>query len=86
MPDSYIYIYICVFSLCRPIIEQYGLWDQVRVDHGKEWTLMLFIQEQLGHLRGNVACAPHLQITSKQVHVKGLSRHCSWINNGALFV
>ena len=30
---------------------QYGLWDQVRVDHGKEWQLMLFVQEKLSHLR-----------------------------------
>ena len=53
----------------RPILFQYGLWDQVRVDQGKEWTLMLFIQEKLAHLRCNVNRAPHLQTTSKQVPV-----------------
>ena len=49
------------------MVLQYGVWDQVRVDHGKEWTLMLFVQEQLAHLRHNVNRAPHLQTTSKQV-------------------
>ena len=54
-------------SLSRPIVLQYGIWDQVRVDQGKEWTLMLFGQEQLAHLRRNLNRAPHLQTTSKQV-------------------
>ena len=55
--------------ICRPILVQYGVWDQVRVDQGKEWTLMLFIQEKLAHLRRNLSRAPHLQTTSKQVPV-----------------
>lgn len=46
---------------------QYGVWDQVRVDQGKEWTLMLFAQELLAHLRINTNRAPHLQTTSKMV-------------------
>ena len=41
----------------RPIVIQYGLWDQIRVDKGREWILMLHIQETLAHL----------QSTSKQV-------------------
>lgn len=53
---------------CRPILVQYGLWDQVRVDQGKEWVLMLYIQEMLAHQRRNTDRAPHLQSTSKQVH------------------
>ena len=43
------------------------LWDQLRVDMGKEWVLMLFIQEQLADLRRNIHRAPHLQTTSKQI-------------------
>ncbi len=31
----------------------YGLWDQVRVDHGKEFYLMLYVQEILAQLRTN---------------------------------
>ena len=46
---------------------EYGLWDQIRIDQGKEWILMLFIQECLANLRHNTSRAPHLQSTSKQV-------------------
>lgn len=52
---------------------EFGLWDQIRVDQGKEWVLMLYVQETLAHLRRNTSRAPHLQSTSKQVciiHVK----------------
>ena len=55
------------YTLCRPILSEYGIWDQIRVDQGKEWVLMLFIQEELSHLRRNTSCDPHLQSTSKQV-------------------
>ena len=51
----------------RPILQRYGMWDQLRVDQGKEWYLMLFVQEQLAHLRYNTSQAPHLQTTSKKV-------------------
>lgn len=30
---------------------EYGLWDQLRVDHGREFYLMLFIQEKLREQR-----------------------------------
>lgn len=45
---------------------EYGLWDQVRTDKGKEWVLGLFVQEQLASHRTNTSRAPHLQTTSKQ--------------------
>ena len=51
----------------RPIVEEYGLWDQLRVDQGREWYLMLFVQEKLANLRHNTERAPHLQTTSKLV-------------------
>ena len=53
----------------RNIALDYGLWDQLRVDQGKEWILMLFVQEQLAHLRRNSSRPPHLQSTSKQVSI-----------------
>ena len=46
---------------------QYGMWDQLCVDQGKEWFLTLFIQEELAHYRGNTNRSPHLQTTSKRV-------------------
>ena len=58
----------------RPIVIQYGLWDQIRVDKGREWILMLYIQETLAHLRCNTSRPPHLQSTSKQVCTIMLSR------------
>ena len=62
---SMLSLHYCCFS--RPIVEQYGLWDQLRVDQGKEWYLMLSVQEDLAHLRFNTNRAPHLQTSSKLV-------------------
>ena len=54
-------------ALNREMIVKYGLWDQVRVDHGKEFYLMLYVQEILAQFRTNTNRAPHLQSTSRQV-------------------
>ena len=56
-----------IFVCYRPLLMEYGLWDQLRVDHGKEWVLMLFVQEKLAHLRYNTSKPPHRQTTSKLV-------------------
>ena len=37
----------CNLAMYRELAKQYGLSDQLHVDQGKEWFLMLFIQEQL---------------------------------------
>ena len=60
----------------RPILQQYGMWAQLRVDQGKEWYLMLFVQEQLAHLRYNTSRAPHLQTTSKKVSLMAQLCRC----------
>lgn len=52
---------------CRKMILEYGLWDQVRVDQGKEWYLMLFVQEALASHRTNIHRPPHLQSSSTKV-------------------
>ena len=39
-------------QLFRPIMMHFGLWDQDRVDHGREFYLLLYVQEKLHHLRG----------------------------------
>ena len=44
-----------LFCYCRPIVLSYGLWDQIHVDQGKEWVLMLYVQETLEHLRFNTS-------------------------------
>ena len=46
---------------------EYGLRDQIRVDQGKEWYLMLFVQESLAGHRTNSQRSPHLQSSSTQV-------------------
>ncbi|XP_065894563.1 uncharacterized protein [Dysidea avara] len=56
-------------NLYKPIVLEYGLWDQRRIDQGKEWVLMLHVQETLAHLRHNTCRPPHLQSTSKQNHI-----------------
>lgn len=48
-------------------MSQYGLWDQIRVDKGKEWYLMLSVQQALSDLRRNVLKAPYIQTSSKKV-------------------
>ena len=48
------------------------MWDQIRVDHGSEWLLMLYVQEELAQYRTNTLRPPHLQTTSKQVNTSGL--------------
>ena len=60
---------IMFLILNRPLILEYGLWDEIRVDQGKEWVLSLFVQEQMAHLRTSTARPPHLQSTSKKVCV-----------------
>ena len=37
-----ILIYEFVF---RPAILKYGIWDQVRMDHGREFCLVIFVQQ-----------------------------------------
>lgn len=51
------------------ILVNYGLWDQLRIDHGREWYLMIFIQQKLAHFRNNVDKQPFLQTSSKKNHI-----------------
>ena len=65
-------------SFCRPMLLEYGIWDQVRVDQGKEWILMLYTQELLADQRRNTSRAPHLQTTSKMVKFVSIISH--WVH------
>jgi len=51
----------------RPIVLEYGVFDQVRVDKGREWYLSLSIQQQLSCVRMHQSRPPYLQTTSKMV-------------------
>ena len=57
--------------LFRPLLERFGLWDQVRVDHGREFYLTLYVQEQLSGYRRRQLRAPHVQSMSREVR-----KHC----------
>lgn len=53
----------------RPAVINNGMWDQIRVDHGKEFFLTLFMQEILADHRMNTATPPYRQTTSTKVGV-----------------
>ncbi|XP_056293263.1 uncharacterized protein LOC130208261 isoform X1 [Pseudoliparis swirei] len=52
----------------RSAVMEYGMWDQVRVDHGKEFYLTLFMQEKLASHRHNTERPPYLQTPSTKNH------------------
>ena len=47
---------------------QYGLWDQVRVDHGSEWVLMLHVHEGLADHRNCTDKPSFIASSSKKVY------------------
>ena len=51
----------------RKAVCRYGLWDQVRVDHGREFYLLLFIQEHLRKQYGARHILPYVQSRSVEV-------------------
>ncbi|XP_049325996.1 uncharacterized protein LOC125785859 [Astyanax mexicanus] len=51
----------------RNSVLQHGIWDQIRVDHGREFFLTLFIQEKLAGLRFNTDRQAYIQSHSTQV-------------------
>ena len=67
MGDSYHNI---IYS-CRPLPLTDELWDQIRVDCGREFALILFIQELLSSYRTNVLRESYLQTRSTQVITSG---------------
>ena len=56
-----------IFISLRELLLQEGIWDMIRVDHGTEFALMLFVQQMLKDHRGNPHCEPFLQTQSCQV-------------------
>ncbi|KAA0723954.1 hypothetical protein E1301_Tti015357 [Triplophysa tibetana] len=56
-------------NVYRNAVIEYGIWDQVRVDHGKEFYLTLFVQENLAHLRNNTERQPYMRTASTNNHI-----------------
>ncbi|XP_035989127.1 uncharacterized protein LOC118561265 [Fundulus heteroclitus] len=48
----------------RSAVVNHGMWDQVRVDHVREFNLCLYMQERLSRYRHNLSRPPYLQTTS----------------------
>lgn len=56
-----------LYNIIRNMMLQFGMWDQIRADQGKEWNLLLYINQSLSHLRNDPSRPPHLQSSSKLV-------------------
>ena len=59
-----ILIYEYVF---RPALLRYGLWEQLRVDHGQEFNLCIFVQDLLKDRRNVRNRQPWKQTPSTQI-------------------
>ena len=59
---------ILVFAI-RKAVSSFGLWDQLRVDHGSEFFLTLFIHGKLCLNYGSPSIIPYIQTPSTQVHL-----------------
>ena len=51
-----------------PLLQSQGFWDQVRVDHGTEFTLIITAQQYLSNCQLNQSREPVLQSLSCQNH------------------
>ncbi len=51
----------------RKMLQQYGIWDQLRLGKGKEWTLITFAQDILSGYRRNTFKTPYVCSSSKNV-------------------
>lgn len=51
------------------MLQEFGIWDQLRIDMGREWSLIVFIQELLSVHRTNTSITPYASSTSKIVYI-----------------
>ena len=51
------------------LTQDYGLFYELRVDHGREFYLMLFVHEKLRERRGNREVVAYRQTPSTQNHI-----------------
>ena len=43
------------------------MWEQIRVDYGNEFYLLLYVQEKMANYRTNTGRAPFIETMSKEV-------------------
>jgi len=58
--------------ILRSSLLRHGIWDQVRVDGGKEFSLICHIQEHLQSFRTNVSRKPYYKSKSTDVSILSL--------------
>ena len=46
----------------KAAVLEFGLWDQIRVDHGREFFLTLYVHEKLRIGRGNTSVSPYTRM------------------------
>ncbi len=59
--------YVSCILIYRSTLINTGLWDQIRVDHGREFYLFLFVQDKLRRLFGSTDIQPYAQTSSHNV-------------------
>lgn len=65
---------LCIILYFRAAVCSYGPWHQIRVDHGRELYLVLYIQEHLRHQDGSSTIVSYVQSTSAEVSPTGCAR------------
>jgi hypothetical protein len=60
-----------VAQMYKDIIEHHGVWDQIRVDHGREFYLMCHLQYAIRGLRFNTNRSDYVQTISRMNRVIG---------------
>ena len=53
--------------LISELLCTFGIWDQIHVDHGTEWAVMLFMQKALSCYRNDRTVTPYVQTSSTNV-------------------
>jgi hypothetical protein len=54
--------------LYQPILSQYGVWDQLRMDHGTEFNLIISVHRSINRYRNNHCHQPFVQSSSRNNH------------------
>ena len=54
-------------SLSRVAVLSYGLWDQLRIDHGREFYLTIYIHNRIREIYGRQDITAFRQTPSTQV-------------------
>ena len=63
-----ILIYEFVF---KPALCRYGIWDQIRMDHGREFNFVIFVQQLLSVYRNGESGEPCKQTRSTKNYIGG---------------